>query len=140
MIDSLIFKTATRIIVPLSLLLAMFLFLKGHQTPGGGFVGGLVIAVALTIHRISDGGESLDRVLPAPEPWLIGIGLALSLGTGMAPLVVGLPFLTSTFGYLPPELGNFEWTTVMVFDLGIMLVVTGVVVGIVNAISRELDS
>ena len=143
-----ILRVAARVLVPLSLLLALFIYFKGHQTPGGGFVGGLVTSVALIIHRMSFGGASLHKLLPCRERTLIGVGLICALGTGAAALIAGgawpaLPFFTSNHGYLPlsAEPGGyaFEWATVMVFDLGVMLVVAGVVVGMIDALSREME-
>jgi len=144
--STLILRTAGKVIVPLSLLFAVHIYLKGHQTPGGGFVAGLVTAVALIVFRMTWGGDALRRLLPAPERTLLGVGLLLAGGAGFGALAAGLPFLTSNYGYLPlPGLdglpdhgGSFEWATVMIFDLGVMLVVAGVVVGMIDALSREL--
>ncbi len=139
--NTIILRVAARFLVPLALLFAMFIYFKGHQTPGGGFVAGLVAAVALILHRMAHGGVSMNRLLPAPERVFIAIGLLLALGTGFAPLLLGLPFFTSNYGYLPlpgsPE--GFEWATVMVFDLGVLLVVTGVVVGMINTLCTQLE-
>jgi len=142
--STLILRTAARAIVPLSLIFAMFIYFKGHQTPGGGFVAGLAAAVALIVHRMAYGPKSLSRMLPCSERMLIGIGLVLALGTGLGALFFGLPFLTSTHGYLhlPQSAGgtyDFEWASVMAFDLGVFLVVAGVVVGMINALSKELE-
>ena len=149
--SSLIFRVASRLIVPLALIFAVFLYFKGHQEPGGGFVGGLIAAVGLIVHRMAFGAESLRQLLPARERTLIAWGLALALGTGAAALLLGplvgaanggpLPFLTSNFGFVPLPGGEdyrFEWASVMVFDLGVMLVVAGVVVGMIEALSQEL--
>lgn len=146
--STIILRVASRVLVPLSLIFGLYIYFKGHQTPGGGFVGGLVVAVALVIHRMSYGGDSLHRLLPLKERTLIAIGLACALGTGAAALITGtplpaLPFFTSNHGYLPmssaPDGYAFEWATVMVFDLGVMFVVSGVVVGMVDALSKELE-
>jgi multisubunit Na+/H+ antiporter MnhB subunit len=138
---TIILRTASQLLVPLSLLFAMFIYFKGHQTPGGGFVGGLVLAVALIVHRMSHGRSSLRHLLRVRERTLIAVGLFLAIGTGVGPLLVGRPFLTSRFGYipLPGDGGYFEWTTVMAFDLGVVLVVAGVVVGMINALTEELE-
>lgn len=133
-----ILRTSARIIVPLSLIFALYIYFKGHQAPGGGFVAGLVGSVALVLHRMSFGGPSLKRMLPVPERVLIAVGLLLALGTGTVALLVGLPFLTSNHGHVP-GIGQYEWATVMVFDLGVFLVVTGVVVGMINALSEQLQ-
>ncbi|MBI1337705.1 MAG: Na(+)/H(+) antiporter subunit B [Phycisphaera sp.] len=134
-----ILRTASRFIVPLGLLFAFFIYFKGHQTPGGGFVGGLVASVSLVVHRMAMGGKSLERMLPIRERTMIAIGLLCAVGTGTAALFFGLPFFTSNHGYLSDAFDNFEWATVMVFDLGVMLVVTGVVVGMIDALSIETE-
>ena len=144
MMTTVILRTASKFLVPLSLVFAMYIYFKGHQTPGGGFVAGLVAAVALIVHRMSVGEESLNRMLPFSERVFIAIGLLLALGTGFGPLLMNLPFFTSAHGYLhlPTSTGDpfdFEWATVMVFDFGVFMVVTGVVVGMINALSKELQ-
>ncbi len=144
MMSTVIFRTAVKVLVPLSLIFAMFIYFKGHQTPGGGFVAGLVAAVALIVQRMSEGGQSLTRMLPFPERTFIAIGLTLAMCTGAAAVLMGLPFFTSSHGYvhLPTSTGrpiDFEWASVMVFDFGVFMVVTGVVVGMINALSKELE-
>ena len=153
--STIILRIGAKIIVALSLAFAAYIYFKGHQTPGGGFVGGLVAAVALVIHRMSFGGQSLRKLLPVSEKTLIAIGLLLALGTGLGALVMGLPFLTSNHGYITlpgmynavakgetmlAEQATFEWATVMIFDLGVVLVVAGVVVGMIDALSKELNA
>lgn len=144
MMSTVIFRTAAKLLVPLSLVFAMFIYFKGHQTPGGGFVAGLVAAVALIVQRMSEGNGSLKKMLPFPERVFIAIGLFLAVGTGSAALLFDLPFFTSSHGYLhlPTSTGepyDFEWATVMMFDFGVFMVVTGVVVGMINALSKELE-
>jgi multicomponent K+:H+ antiporter subunit A len=137
---SMILQTATRMLMPLLLLFSIFLLIRGHNEPGGGFVGGLVAAVALILYRICGGPHALRKLLPVSERILIATGLALACGTGVAALLFGLPFLTSNNGYLPLGAGHyFHWATVMFFDAGVFLVVVGVTVGMIDALSRELD-
>ena len=134
-------RVATRLLVPVCLLFAVFVLLKGHQTPGGGFVAGLVAAIALIAHRMAYGRASLRHMLRVRERTLIGVGLLLALVTGLGPTLLGRPFLTSRFGYLPlPGTDErVEWTTVLGFDLGVFLVVLGVVLAMINAVSRESE-
>lgn len=139
MMSNVILQVAARLLVPLGLVFAMFIYFKGHQTPGGGFVAGLVTAVSLVVHRMSSGGKSLRLMMPLSERTFIAIGLMLALITGVAALVMGLPFLTSNHGYLNlPDGETFEWATVMLFDFGVFMTVTGVVVGMINALSEEI--
>ena len=141
MMSTVILRFATRFLVPLGLLFAMFIYFKGHQSPGGGFVAGLVAAVTLIVHRMANGADSMNRMLPFPERIFIGIGLTMALGTFLGARLFGLPFATSTHGFIyPPGLpGGFEWASVMIFDLGVFFVVTGVVVGMINALAEEVE-
>jgi multisubunit Na+/H+ antiporter MnhB subunit len=139
--STIILRTATILLVPLSLLFALFIYFKGHQTPGGGFVGGLVAAVALIVHRMSHGRASLRHLMRVRERSLVAVGLLLALLAGIGPMLFGQPFLMSYFGYitLPGTNQQLEWTTVMVFDLGVFLLVAGVVLGMINVLSEELE-
>jgi len=136
-----ILQTAARLIVPVAMVFAGFIFFKGHQTPGGGFVGGLVAAVSLIVFRMAFGGPALNRLLPTRERGLVAAGLFFATLTGLGALLLGMPFLTSNFNYipLPGDDIEFEWATVMLFDLGVFLVVVGVVVGMINALSEETE-
>jgi multisubunit Na+/H+ antiporter MnhB subunit len=139
--STLIFRTASELLVPISLLFAVFIFYKGHQTPGGGFVGGLVLAMALIVQGMATGRERLRQMVRFRERTLVAVGLLLALGAGLGSMLLGRPFLTSAFGYvmLPGANEKTEWATVMVFDLGVVLVVAGVVVGMINALAEELE-
>lgn len=139
MMSTVILRTAARVIVPLSLLFAFFIYFKGHQSPGGGFVGGLVASVACVVEMMCNGRQSLMRLLPMRERTFIALGLLLALGTGAGAMVVGLPFFTSDNGHWH-ALNDFHWASVMIFDFGVMLVVTGVVVGMINALAQELET
>jgi len=138
--STVILRTAAKLLVAMGLALAVFIYWKGHQMPGGGFVAGLVASVALVVHRMSEGPADLRRLLPCRERFLVGLGLLLALGTGVGSLVFGLPFMSSAHGYLPLGGGKTtEWATAMVFDLGVFFVVTGVVVGMIDALSWETE-
>jgi multisubunit Na+/H+ antiporter MnhB subunit len=132
---------AAKLLVPLALLVSVYIFFKGHQTPGGGFVGGLVAAVALILYRMCAGGEALRSLLPVRERTLVASGLLVASATGAAAMAFGLPFLTSNNGYLPLPGGDaaFHWATVALFDAGVFLVVVGVTVGMIDALSREIE-
>jgi multicomponent K+:H+ antiporter subunit A len=139
-ISSPVLKTASKLLVPLAVVFAAFLFFKGHQSPGGGFVGGLATAVALIVFRMCFGCEALYRLLPVRERMLIGLGLLAATLAAVIPLFLGLPLLSSTHGYLPlPGGGTFHWATVLLFDLGVYLIVVGSVVGMIDALARELE-
>ena len=135
-----ILRTAARLLIPLAIVFALYLFFKGHQSPGGGFVAGLASAVALLVYRMCFGCDALYRFLPVRERTLIAVGLLLAGAAAVFPLLLGLPLLTSNNGFLPlPGGGTFHWATVLVFDAGVYLVVVGSVVGMIDAITRELE-
>lgn len=140
MITTVILRTSARLIMPLGLVFSVFLYSKGHQTPGGGFVGGLVCAVSILVMRMAIGPVAVRRALPCEPIKLIAIGLTCALLDGLIAMAFGLPFLTSNHGHIHlPRGGEFEWASVMLFDLGVYLVVTGVVVGMVDALAKESE-
>ena len=135
-----ILQTAVRLLIPLAIVFSAYLYFKGHQTPGGGFVGGLATAVALLVYRMCFGCDALYRLMPVRERTLLAIGLTLAVGTGVVALLAGLPMLTTNNGYLDlPGGGTFHWASVAVFDLGVYLVVVGSFVGMIDALARELE-
>ena len=92
---SLILRTATRVLMPLLLLYGLFLLLRGHNAPGGGFAGGLVVAAAYALHSFAFGVTAARRALLVDPSRLIGAGLLFALGSGLLPLLLGKSFLTS---------------------------------------------
>ena len=121
-----IMATLTQLLLPLALLVAAFILLRGHNQPGGGFIAGLVTAVALIVQYLAHGGAWMrERLSGATQP-VIAAGLALATLTGLASWAFEHPFLTSTFGHLRwPLVGEFELASAMAFDLGVFLVVVG---------------
>jgi multicomponent K+:H+ antiporter subunit A len=121
-----IMATLTRILLPLALLVAVFILLRGHNQPGGGFIAGLITAVALIVQYLASGAAwTHHRMALAGHP-LIVWGLALAAFTGLASWLFGYPYLTSAYGHLNwPLTGEFELASAMAFDLGVFLVVVG---------------
>ena len=121
-----IMATLTQILLPLALLVAAFILLRGHNQPGGGFIAGLITAVALIVQYLANGTHWTRQRMPSDSHPLIAWGLAIAAGTGLASWWFGAPFLTSTYGYLHwPVVGDFELASAMAFDLGVFLVVVG---------------
>ena len=121
-----ILTTFTRVMLPLSLLVSIFIFLRGHNLPGGGFIAGLVTAVAMIMQYLANGVAWTQSRLPANTHPLIAAGLGIAVATGLASWLFGYPFLTSTFGHFQlPLIGEFELASAMAFDLGVYLVVVG---------------
>lgn len=140
-ISSPVLRNSMRLILPLTLLYALFAMLKGHNEPGGGFIGGMIFATAICTYRMSHGYAAQLRLLPIHPRILIFLGLGLALGTSVAPLLLGHPFLRSAVGefHLPFTHHPFHYASAMAFDLGVMLVVVGVAVGMITQLSEELE-
>jgi multicomponent K+:H+ antiporter subunit A len=117
-----------RPLLPLSLAVAVYIFLRGHNLPGGGFIAGLVAAVALLLQYVAGGVDFASERLRVNYVRLLGAGLGIATLTGIASFWFGYPFLTSTYGYItPPVIDKFELASAMAFDLGVFLVVIGTV-------------
>lgn len=117
---------------------AIFLLLAGHNAPGGGFIGGLMTAVAFVILYVSFDMEKIDKVLKFDYTVFIAIGLLFAMVTGVSSIFLGYPFLTHFFGYIEfPFLGEVELTTALPFDLGVYFVVVAAAMTIILTIARD---
>jgi multicomponent K+:H+ antiporter subunit A len=126
-------EVAMRVLWPLAIVVTLHLFLRGHNLPGGGFVAGLVLAIALLLRRLSGNVADLSR-WAAP---LMGGGLLVALATGAGAWLFGRPFLTSAFAYPAlPLLGKVGLTSAALFDLGILLLVAGTLIMAFEALAR----
>ena len=133
---SVILASAARLLFPLLLLFSVFLLFRGHNEPGGGFVGGLVAATAYALLALSCGVDSARRLLPARPEVLIGIGLLAALGSGLVSLASGRPFMTGLWGETPlPVIGKPG--TPVLFDTGVYVTVVGVVLLILLTLQEE---
>ena len=134
--DSLILRVTTRALFPLTLIFSVFLLLRGHNEPGGGFVGGLTAAAAFALIMTSDGLATARRVLRVDPLAFVGAGLAVALLSGIPPLFDGGAFLTGHWLEAKiPVIGHLG--TPFVFDVGVYLAVLGVVVAIVFELAEE---
>lgn len=133
---SVILSTAIRLLLPLLLIFSVFLLLRGHNEPGGGFVGGLVASAAIVLYALAEGVEKARRLLKIDPRLLIGGGLLVALVSGALPLLIAQPFLTGL--WLPwtfPVLGHVG--TPLLFDLGVYLLVAGMALLIVLSLMEE---
>ena len=109
-----------------SLLVSVYILLRGHNFPGGGFIAGLITAVALIMQYLANGVSWAQARLTVNMHTVISAGLLIAALTGLASWAFDHPFLTSTFGHLNwPVIGEFELASAMAFDLGVYLVVVG---------------
>ena len=121
-----ILDNLSRAILPLALLVSVFIFLRGHNLPGGGFIAGLVTAVALALQYISHGVTWTQARQPAGYHVLAGLGVLTAGLTGLGSWFFGYPFLTSAFGHPQiPLIGEVELASALLFDLGVYLTVVG---------------
>ena len=127
-----------RLVLPIALVVALHLLLRGHNEPGGGFVAGLVVAVALITQYIVAGTAWVEaRARPFPARW-IAFGLLLAAGTGLGSLVFGYPFLTThTAHFRLPVFGEVHVPSAMFFDLGVFATVVGATLLILTAIAHQ---
>lgn len=123
--NSLVLSTATRYLMPLLLLFSIFLLLRGHNEPGGGFVGGLVLSAAFILFVLANGVDAARRILIVEPRSLILVGLAIALASALVAPAMGLPFMTGMWIHVPLALIG-KLGTPQVFDIGVYFVVGGV--------------
>ncbi|MCA3058945.1 MAG: DUF4040 domain-containing protein [Rhodocyclaceae bacterium] len=123
---SLLLNTVTSLLLPMALIVSIYFYLRGHNQPGGGFIAGLVFAVALILQYVAVGQRAAEARARLRYPIWIGWGLLFAGVTGLGSALVGFPFLTSTFKYFSfPLIGAVPIASAMFFDLGVFLTVIG---------------
>ncbi|MDP2144883.1 MAG: monovalent cation/H+ antiporter subunit A [Gallionella sp.] len=126
-----------RPLLPLALMVSVYIFLRGHNLPGGGFVAGLVTGVALILQYLASGIGFASARLPQRLPLFLAAGLTAAAGVGAASWLFGLPFLTTAHGHITlPLIGDIELASAMVFDLGVYLVVVSVVLMVLAELGK----
>lgn len=132
-----ILQTFSRVLFPLMLLVAVFVFLRGHNLPGGGFIAGLIAALAIVLQYVANGiAWTSQRLRTDMHSWLAA-GLLVAAGTGLVAMAVGYPFLTSAHTHVHlPIVGGFELASAMFFDTGVFLVVVGATVMILVELGK----
>lgn len=137
---SILLEVVVRLIFHPLIVVSLYLLLVGHNAPGGGFAGGLVAGMALVARYLAGGRVELGAAAPIGAGTLLGVGLFLAVGTAAVPLVLGVDALTSTWftiGLGP--LGNLDFVTSTVFDIGVYLVVIGLVLDVLRSLGAEVD-
>jgi multicomponent Na+:H+ antiporter subunit B len=136
---SVILATGARVVQPLMLLFSVFILIRGHNAPGGGFAGGLVAAIAFTLIVIAEGADSARRSLRIGPRSLIGAGLLVAAGSGIVGVALGDAFLHAIFFDLPLLAGGrIELSTPFTFDVGVYLTVIGVTLTIVFTLAEAV--
>ena len=137
---SLVLEVATRVIFPLMMVLSVYFFFTGHNTPGGGFAGGLTAGLALVLRYLAGGRYELGEALPLDAGKVLGVGLGLSVSTAAASLFLGAPVLSAALiEFDVPVLGHVKFVTALFFDLGVYLIVVGLVLDVLRSLGVRLD-
>lgn len=135
---SLILATAARYLLSLLLVFSIFILIRGHDEPGGGFIGGLIAAAAFALNAFAFDAATARRILRVDPRTLLALGLLIALGSGLVPLVAGQPFLTGIWlAVAVPGLGRLDLGTPLLFDCGVYLVVLGVVLTMILTLAEE---
>ncbi|WP_445155921.1 Na+/H+ antiporter subunit A [Arthrobacter sp. Hor0625] len=137
---SIIFEVVTRLVFHSMIVFSIYLLLAGHNLPGGGFAGGLTAGLALTIRYLAGGRFELREATPVGAGALLGIGLATAAASGVAPLLLGgQVFQTAVIELWLPVFGDIKFVTSTIFDIGVYIVVVGLVLDVLRSLGAEID-
>lgn len=126
MINSVILRTAARALVPLMLLFSIFLFLRGHNESGGGFIGGLLVVGSVALYAVAYGVREVAAAIRVDPRDVIAVGVLCAVSAGIIALFLGDTFLTGEWLDIPlPGGGHYVLGSALLFDLGVYLVVAG---------------
>ena len=135
-LNSVMLSVAARTLLPFAVLVSVYIFLRGHNLPGGGFIAGLITSVALVMQYMAGGLVATSAKLKMDFPKLIGSGVLIAGITGLGSFIFGAGFLTSTYGYPAlPLIGKIPLASAAAFDLGVYLTVVGATLLTISALS-----
>ena len=138
---SLVLEVTTRLIFPTIMVLSVYFFFSGHNAPGGGFAGGLTAGLALVLRYLAGGRYELGEAVPIDAGKILGLGLVFAVGTAVTSMFLGAPVLSSaTFEVTLPLLGDIKLVTALFFDLGVYLIVVGLVLDVLRSLGARLDA
>jgi multicomponent Na+:H+ antiporter subunit B len=140
MVNSIILNAATRLLVALLLLFSVFMLLRGHNLPGGGFIGGLIGATGFVLYAIAHGADATRGALRYEPQNIAMIGLGIALAAGVYAVFFGDAFFTGQWWFIGNrETGDYvPISSVLVFDIGVYLVVFGSILTLVLALEEEV--
>jgi multicomponent Na+:H+ antiporter subunit A len=137
---SILLEVIVRILFHTIIIVSLYLLFAGHNLPGGGFAGGLVAGMALVMRYVAGGRYELGAAAPADAGRLLGVGMSIAVACAIVPLFFGAPPLTSTwFEADLPVIGHIEFVTSTLFDVGVYLVVIGLVLDVLRSLGAEVD-
>jgi len=119
-------------------LLAIWILLRGHHEPGGGFIAGLLIAAVIAMQGVAFGTDAAQAIFPVPPQYLLGGGLLISFSTVLGPALLGGAFMEHSQGVIRlPLFGDVFWSTAVLFDIGVFLVVVGTMKTVLLTIAAD---
>lgn len=137
-INNVILQTASKVAFFIMLLFSIHIFFAGHNSPGGGFVGGLLTTGGVTLLLLAYDLKTVQKILPFNFMIVVAIGLMLALGMASASILFDVPFFTHAFGdFYLPVLGETALHTATIFDAGVYLVVVGAALTIIQTIGGD---
>ncbi|MCS3902921.1 multicomponent Na+:H+ antiporter subunit B [Methylohalomonas lacus] len=137
MMGSLILRTAARFLLPLLLLFSLFMLLRGHDEPGGGFIAGLIAAVAFALYLFAFDAARTRQLLGVDPRLLLGLGLLAATVSGLPSILLGEAFFTAIWWPIDvPGFGEVKLSTPLLFDIGVYLLVLGAIMTIVLALDE----
>lgn len=136
----LMLQIGTRMVFHSILVVSLFFLFAGHNMPGGGFAGGLLAGIALTLRYLAGGRFELGASMPVLPAHLLGVGLSLVTLSSLSPLLLGgAPLQTTRVDLTLPAFGDIHFTTALIFDIGVYLAVIGLVAEILRSLGGEID-
>ncbi len=137
--NDVILRTTTTLIAFILLAFSVYLFLAGHNAPGGGFIGGLMTAAAIILMYMTYGFESVKKIIPINFRYIVPIGLLIAVLSGAGALLFGEPFLSQGFTHLKgvPIFGELHLATAVLFDIGVYVTVVGITLTIILSIAND---
>ncbi|WGD36943.1 Na+/H+ antiporter subunit A [Lysinibacter sp. HNR] len=137
---SIVVEVLVRLLFHPAIVLSLYLLFVGHNMPGGGFAGGLVAGLALVFRYLAGGRYELGEALPIDAGKILGTGIVLAVGTAVGSLIAGQAALQSTwFEYDLGWLGEISIGTTTIFDIGVYLVVVGLILDVLRSLGAEID-
>lgn len=136
---SILMEATARGLFHVTLMISVWGTFRGHNSPGGGFIGGLIAASAFVMLYLARGAVALRRSVHVAPSTLMGVGLVIAVITGLVPVMVGDQFLESDLApFTLPIIGDAKLATSVIFDLGVYLLVVGVVLHVITELGAEL--
>lgn len=137
---SILLEVVVRLLFHALIVLSVFVLLVGHNAPGGGFAGGLIAGMALVARYLAGGRYELGQAAPIRAGTLLGIGMLFAVGTALVPLFFGEAALTSSwFSVDLGAIGSFDFVTATLFDIGVYLIVIGLILDMLRSLGAEVD-